>query len=464
MGTTGVLLLALLAGLAPGQGREEKLRAELEKRALELRVEAGERHLDYGLKLRDQGLVAQAAEQIRLAVELSERAHAQANAVLSLMQRYDDRFWKRRVDPSERKLDAYEKRARKLERADREDRFELAEWAWRKDLREEARGQFELLLDAHDGPLELDSRERVELDVGALPEELSAELVAAAVTINGRPYRRDAFLQRCPDIGEIHEHASEQLVVRCVTSVGDARALHALGAALLPHLEAELGGRPARRPHVFVFATRAGYEGYLSAAELSAWSVVDGMADVARNTAVLCAEDKSLAQVQGMLLHELTHVVDYGVSPARLPEWYREGLAEAFGGQGTFRWDGERLEVGLPMERVRLAPLMEGELPWSVSAMNAIDPLTLWASDRELAQRFYAQAWALYRYLKHEAPEATRERFEEWLAMCRGTLGGPPAPGEGSSSAESAVRLFDRLYASELPELEEDFARWLRSL
>jgi hypothetical protein len=114
------------------------------------------------------------------------------------------------------------------------------------------------------------------------------------------------------------------------------------------------------------------------------------------------------------------------------------------------------------MERSRIEPLLEDGKRWPLAAMNSIDPLTLWATDRETASRFYAQSWALYRFLSLEAPKDVRGRFEEWQAMCRATAAGHGAP--GGSAPASAEQLFDQLFGADLARIEAAFVEWLRSL
>lgn len=446
--------LLLLATPALGQGREEAIRAEYQQRLRTLRIEAGGRHLELGIDMRRRGMVAQAAAEIVLAVEVSERMHPGANRVLSLMRRFDESFWRRRVQPTPARLDQYEQRARRVRQKNREERFALSEYARRRGLEEEARAGFLFLLQERGEPLELDGQGRIVMDVGTIHADVSRVLREAAITINGRLYLRDAFLEHLSDLTEIFEHSSERLRVRCQTSTEDASALHALGSALLPHLEAELGGRPARRMQVFVFADRETYEVYLKTAGLTAHRAVAGFAIERALTAVICAEGLDPASVQGLVLHELTHLAEHLVTPARMPAWFREGLAETFGGRGAFTWDGARLETGLTLDRALLEPLLEPDGRWPIAALAAIDPLALWSRDRAAAQRFYTQSWALYQFFTRHAPSGVRSRFDDWLAMSRGS----------AADTKDVQRLFDEQFGADFDAIESAFARWLEGL
>ena len=55
--------------------------------------------------------------------------------------------------------------------------------------------------------------------------------------------------------------------------------------------------------------------------------------------------------------------VFFGTAPAFLPDWYAEGFAESFGGQGTFTWDGKTLQTGGLLAKHRLAALQQAPLP-----------------------------------------------------------------------------------------------------
>ncbi len=465
-----IALLALLLSPAGGSAEAQSERAELRReeflqRRAQQRIRSGGRHLDLGMKCRKQGLVSQAAAEILLAVEVSEGRNEAANRALARMRSRDDRFWRRRsAKPSRARLDAYAKKAEKIRRSNLEDQLELAAWAHRKGLADEAVAEYGAVLRALDRALDVDARGRIRTPVGRIPAEPSARILPDAVTINGQRYLRDAFLERLPPDREVFEVATEGLRTRSVTSLEEARAMHALCTALLPHLERDLGGRPTRRPTVFVLGDRESYSACLPAAGFEPDAAAEGVTDNVTMTALVCSEGLSADRVQALALHELTHVFQHGVSPTVMPSWYTEGLADTWGGQGTFGWDGRELQVGGLMSRHRIAPLLEpgGLLP--LVDLLAADVLTLWEADPETALSFYAQAWALVRFLRTGAGPDVAARFEDWENACRGAALGAEAGRARNRDASAATELFLESFGAELDTLEEAFLAWLHEL
>jgi hypothetical protein len=147
-----------------------------------------------------------------------------------------------------------------------------------------------------------------------------------------------------------------------------------------------------------------------------------------------------------------------------MPDWFSEGLAETFGGQGTFAWDGEALATGGVMSDFRLAALRaEAEL-FPLDKMLAARAIDLWAESRERALLFYAQAWAFQRYLRTAAPEEQRGRFERWIEMCAGSAAGGDSLRARDRNAAPASELFQKTFGSELGALESGFRAWLKEL
>jgi hypothetical protein len=467
---SSLLALACLCLTAPALAqvgkRADTLRKELEEKVRHTKVYSGQRHLELGVECRKKGLTSQAAVQILLAVEVSDRQNPGANTVLHLMRTLDDDFWKKkRNKPSQAKLNWYDKQAKKVREQNLEERFDVALWAHKKGLEQEARVEFEDIMRDLDLPLEADSKGRLVTAAGKVPAEPSAAILADAVQINGRPYLRDAFLQHLADWGELFEVESDELRVRTQTSLEDAQALHSLASALLPTLEADLGGRSDWRPTVFVFAKRSDYEAYLNAAGLGSHAAVAGLADARARTAVICGEDNDAEALNALVLHELTHLVAFGISPTVMPSWYSEGLADTYGGQGTFEWEnGELVTIAGLMPRERLTPLLEPERRLSFDELFAADALQLWNSDKDAAQRFYAQSWAVIRFFRSGAGGSVAAEFERWEQICRGTALGAQLGNPMSRESRDSRALFERMFAKDLPELEAEFVAWLEAL
>lgn len=459
--STAASILVVLALAAP-RGGVDDLEKFSEKRR-EVLLEAGDRHLELGLWARKKGLVAQATNELFLAVELSEGTHRGASTVLSLMRSLDDGFWKkRRPTPSSSTVRIYDNKARKALREEQEEFLELAGWALKKELEDLARAEYLAILRRLDAALEFGEYGQIVLEHGVVPVRISSWIRENAVTINGREYLRDAFLEHLPEVGEIFEVTSDDLRVRVTTSLEDAAALHALGTALLPILEEDLLGRPTRRMNAFVFPTTELYGAYLVSAGLARHRVAAGFANSSTFTAIVNADGKDAGVVQGILLHELTHLFGMGISRGILPSWYHEGLAELYGGHGTFRWDGETLETGYPLAGYELEVLRFAPGLMSLEALLESDALEVLSRDDErAAQLFYAQSWALVRFLREDASGKHARLFADWEAMC---LGAALGAGAGARNTKPAEGLFRELFEGELAALEADLLDYVRNL
>jgi hypothetical protein len=433
------------------------------KRQRTVLVEAGGRHLDLGLWCRDKGLVPQATTEFILAVETSEGAHPGANIVLSYMRSLQGKFWKKRK-PSRSALASYDKKARKARLDDREERLDLALWAHKKKLHEQAEEDVVALLRASDEPLEFDKKGRLVIDAGTIPEQVSQPFRDAAVSINGRLYLRDGVLSHLPDVAAVAETTTDVLRVRADTIDAElVDDLHALGTALLAILADELEGAPTYRLNTFVFAERAAYEGYLDAIGLSSHKVATGLADGGTATALICGEGLDEDGLRGVVLHELTHLASFAVNRSVTPSWYSEGLAELYGARESFTWNGAELELGLALPPGRMASLRSGEL-MPLEEFLASDALTLLRQSPEAGNRFYAQSWAFVRFLRQGAVPEVRETFADWERYCRGASLGAVVGDPRSTHSAPAAELFEQMMAEQLPMLEESFQAYVAGL
>ncbi|MSR61804.1 MAG: hypothetical protein EXS08_05095 [Planctomycetes bacterium] len=397
-----------------------------------------------------------------MAAEVARGRNSTAEFVLKLMRQYEDAFWKRKLEhPSAAKLEAYAKKAQKLREQDREARLELVKWAQRNELEEQAFTELRDLLLELDEPLVFEEGALVVAGArfkGALAERARK----AAIEINGRPYMRDAFLQRVPDLTRIFEASSPELRVRSTTSVEEAERLHAAASALLPLLFEDFGGKPERRLQIAVLAERKTYDRYLDVTGLSGYHAADGFADHVAGTAVLCKEGSTEPYVLGLALHELTHLFQLSVSPAVFPSWFLEGSAETYGGEGVFRWDGATLETRGKMSITRLDELRAA--PLALRDLLEGDARALLAQDKLAARRFYCESWAFLRYLREAADAEFAERLDRWRTMCFGSAAGADFDKPYQNDAASSRKLFLQLFEKDLPALEQGFASWLAAL
>lgn len=456
----GLLIAAAILALVPQGSREKRIEDFKEERTRVL-LECGKRHLDYALELRDKGLVVQSAAQLVQAVEVSEGRHEGATFVLSLMRHYDDAFWKRRVTKvPEARLEAYEKKARKLRVEDQEARLALVKRAAARDLEAQAHEELRRLLLALDEPLEFDAKGALVLPGGTIGGELATRVRDASIRINEKPYVRDRLLERLPDLREVYEAVSPLLRVRSTTSLAEAEALLAAGTQLFDQLSRDLGALPDRRLQLFVTAERGLYERYLDLAGLSALKATDGFADRVTDAALVCKQGSDEAHALGLSLHELVHLYQLAVTAATLPSWFLEGSAERFGGEGAFAWDGTTLATGLALDAAQRDAVRAEPLP--LREFLSTDALELFrAPDRTLQRRFYAQARAFVAFLESDASGKLGERYAGWRAMCFGSAIGTDFANPYRSEAKTSSELFLREFEPDLAELETAFLAWL---
>jgi hypothetical protein len=457
-------LLLLLTSAAAPQASDKLVREFRYKRDLVL-VDCAERHYKLAAWCWRNELLGQSTSEVLYALELSDQRHTRSREALSKMQALDDAFWQEERDPPSRfTVRDYAKKAARARETDLEDHVELAGWAVTKGLSDEARGLYERVLRIAGEPLELDDAGRIVLARKKVPEELSAAILAGAVEINGRMYLRDEFLRNLSDMGPIFEAGSEELRVRSPLGAETVEDLHALGSALLPVLERDLAGKPTKRMDLFVFATRAAFDEYLTAAGLERYLGGSGVADRGTYTALVCAEGRGPDDLRALCLHELTHLYHYGLTRGVLPDWYEEGLAETYGGQGTFTWDGETLEVGGAMAEHRLEPVKDPEARLPLSELLGTDAAGMFVAERSRALVFYAQAWAFLRYLREGADLELTARFRRWELTANGASLGARAGELRTHDASAAQSLFTELVAGDLEALERGFAEWLAAL
>ena len=444
--------------------RAQRNRAKLAAMRKELLVESGTQHAKVGTWCRDAGLTAQAAAEFVKAVEVSEGENLWAQRILDLMRNLDDRFWKKKLKkPSAGMIRAYEKRAKKAREAYQKGRLKLARWADKKDLEDEALAEYKAVVRLSDDYVKIDKNGLVVLDVGKVPEKYSQRLLADAVQINGKPRIRDAFLEKVPSIKEVHEASNDDIVMRSQISLAQATEYLALCSALLPALQEDLGAKPTRRLRMFIFAKRADYEAYCEAAGLGSHKKAAGLADGGAFVTLVSAEGHSEETVRGIALHELTHLYQYGVSPTVMPSWYNEGFAETYGGDGTFAWDGKKLEVAGGMTAAHVQTLRDPKVLMPLADLLAGDALKHINAGNGTARTFYNQSWAFFRWLRRHAPEELRERFAKFEMVCLGAALGAKAGHYHNRDASDTAAYFQRLFAADLPAMEADFRAWLQT-
>ena len=424
--------------------------------------QAGTDRVRLGEWCRNAGLVGQATASFVRAVDESEGKNFWAVKVLDLMRRLDDKFWKTvNAHPGKAYLDTFDKKARKLDEDRQEALFKLAKDGHKDGLVDEALGVWNDLERETERPMVFDEKGHVVLPAGVVPEEPSARMKAAAITVNGALYLRDAFLELVPDVVEVRESLGDRVRLR-VQGAGDPpHDLRVSLEALTPYLEDDVGGRPTRRLYVFVFTDRATFRKYVDAAKMSGFGVASGFADGATNTAIVCADGLELDSVRGMCMHEMSHLYQYAVTPVVMPSWYAEGFAETYGGDGTFTWKDGTLTAGGKLSDGELAAVRAPEGYIRLSDLLAGDALKLLTQDKALGRRFYSESWAFLRFLRTAASADVQARFRLWETACRGAALGAQAGKPREQDTAPAAGEFSRRFAMDLPAIEKAFRDWL---
>lgn len=452
-----VILVAAFVGVAlAAQSARDLERRDYEKRLQEHRVEAAQRYVDIGWWARKAGMVPQATTQFLRAAEVGNGEHQMADRLVSLMRSLGDGFWRgKRKKIPRAMVTEHDRRVAAADRRTRREHVQLAQQALAieraDDAREHCRQAMRL-----GAEIEV-SAKGASLDTLTLPTELADWLREHTVaTAGGRIVFEAAAAAGGPRLQGVHEVTSERLIVRTDIDAATGEGLHALARALLPHLEERLEGSPTRPLVLLVFARRTDYDDYLRS--LGVQSAGAGLAEYGSFQTIVCAEGKAEPELHALVLHELAHLYFFGVAPAAMPDWYAEGLAESFGGQGTFSWDGKVLTVGGAMHADRLVRVKQA--PLALAQFFAADAEQLWATDRQRALDFYAQAWALQRFLRSDGCR-WQQAFADWEAECRGGAVGAVSS-RRFGDRQQAQAMFDRRFGKDLAAIEQAFVAWLQ--
>lgn|GEM_PF-3034550 len=457
----GLVLLWTGGAVVGGERDLARARALFANAQRGIKLEASAAHMKLGIWCRDAGLPPQATAEFLRAVEVSEGQHPLAIKLVDIMRTWGDKFWKYVQKKPKAILDTYEKKARQVELDMQRQRMKLARDAIKADLLEEGYGEYGAVVRLTDLPLAFDANGQVLIEAGKIPADVSARMKAEAITIDGKLYLRDAFLALTPEVTEVFEADGERLRVRSAASAEQAKDVHAIATALLPVLEAETDGRPTRKMQLFVFKDRATYGTWCKAAGREGFAAASGLADGATFTAVVCAEDLPPESVRGMCLHELTHLYQYGVTPAVMPSWYAEGFAETFGGDGTFTWADGKLAAGGMMSAGRLAAIRADGAYLPLADLLKGNALKLLIAARAKGASFYTQSWAFLRWLRTAAPPDVTARFQRWEPVCRGAALGAEAGKPRQEDVLPSTAAFQQEFGADLGKLEAGFRAWL---
>lgn len=457
---TVVLLVSAswLAAPCAAQTASDLLVKDYHKRLQAELIETGQRHVDLGWGIRNSGLIPQCTYQLVLAVELSEGKHQGASMVLNIVRTYKDAFWKKkRKKPRTGALKAYEKKAAALVKKDMLGQIKLARAAHKAKMRDR---MIEHLVKAMQYGAEIKyAPSGTKIQGFKIDEDLAKWLSEQTVVLKDGNRRFEPAGKAAPRLEGLEEVADEHLIVRTDLDAEVAADLHALGSALWDPLQDRLDGSPARSLRLVVFAKKTDYDAYLQACGHTGVAS-KALCDYGTFQTLVCAEGLESKDINALVLHELSHLFFFGSSPIAMPDWYAEGFAESFGGQGTFAWSGKKLTVGGLMRSDRLDAIQND--PLTLQQVLAGNAMTLLRQDHKKAMRFYAMSWAFHRYMTTQ-DHRWQKRFLDWEAKCRGSLIGVLSTRK-MGTAQSATAAFMAEFDKDLVAIEGAFKTWLATL
>lgn len=457
---TSVLLVSAALCLSPcrGQTASDLNRKDYDKRLHAELIATGQRHVDLGWGIRNSGLIPQCTYQLVLAVELSERKHQGASMVLNIVRTYKDAFWrKKRKKPARGALRSYEKKAAALVKKDMLGQIKLARAASKAKLRDD---MIKHLVKAMKFGAEIKySPSSIKIQGFKIDEGLAKWLEGQTVELKDGSRRFEPAGKAAPRLEGLEEVADKHLIVRTDLEKEVAEDLHALGSALWGPLQDRLDGAPTRPLRLVVFAKKDDYDAYLQACG-HAGVASKALCDYGTFQTLVCAEGLESKDLNALVLHELSHLFFFGSSPVAMPDWYAEGFAESFGGQGTFAWTGKKLTVGGLMRSDRLDAIQND--PMTLQQVLAGNAMNLLRQDHKKAMRFYAMSWSFHRFMT-TGNHRWKKRFVVWETKCRGTLAGVQSTtrlGTSGTAQQSFLAEFDK----DLAAIEKAFKVWLMAL
>lgn|GEM_PF-2537737 len=446
------------AQLEPGYQKYDKLR-------LRIGSEAGKRHLDLAKWCENRGLLEFTREQLAIVSDLSQGSiHRMAWKMTERLSQLRESKLKERFHPPSRKdLELYRQKLKKISILDRKDQKKLADLAhkYSTSLGEKAyRGYKELVLGNEDLLL-IDDRERIVLDVGTVPRAISERIAGeeGMISINDQLFLRQGFLKHLTLVKELSMADDEVLRVFGEAGLEEAESWQKLGLELCAVLAKDLDASFAPPFNLAITDLRPVYEAYCDATGLAVFKASQGFFSLEDRVALICTEgpeggERSLFQTQCIVLHELTHLLHADVTRIAWPSWYAEGVAETYGGAGTFVWNKGRLEAKGLLARPKIDALLQPGNLIELDSFLSTQAAAVNNQSTDAANIFYAQAWAFLRYLRTGAGGKTARRLRKWEDDCIRLQLRPP----------EATRLLQESVTGDLTKLQKNFVRFLEKL
>jgi hypothetical protein len=226
-----IIIAALPVTLDTARTKYEKLR-------LQLAADSGKRHLILANSLEDKRILIQALDQFKLAMDRSAgRLKSQASRAYYSLSNLNPAFvskYYRKPNPNERKR--YKDKARVEHVKDRKGWKRLADFAskYPEALLDEALAGYRKLFSDRDELLAFDTKGRIVLPEGPIPESVSRILAESegAVLLNDRKFLRNAFFKSIPEVQASDEITSKTIRLMAQTPLDETPDLFVMAEAL----------------------------------------------------------------------------------------------------------------------------------------------------------------------------------------------------------------------------------------
>lgn len=208
---------------------------------------------------------------------------------------------------------------------------------------------------------------------------------------------------------------------------------------------------------IFVFKDAAGFSAFCNGNGYEAKAAWGRFVDLDKNVSFVTFDKRDgLANAMGQFAKQFHRAA----TGKFWPVWYDEGRAAWFGNAEyqTVSFDGTTLKVGLPAQGSSMNILKqaaaEGHMPAIVDTV-AKDPRNLTPEQRRI---WYVEVWAIHAWLVGGAPEETRRKFAEWQSVMEKL---PTTPRDVD---DTGLKEFLGYFAKDLPEMDRQFAEWVKKL
>lgn len=456
-----LIALGFLAYVPADAQRADNVKAGYKKILFQVGDDSGKRHLVLANSLEDRKVLSQAIEQFQLAADRAQgpKQVLAAKAVKMLREMPQDRAENYYHHPTKKERIRYRGKAAAEHMKDRKGWMRLAEFAGKHPevLMNEAMEWYGKLIEDSREFLEIDEDKRIVLREGTVPDYISNEFLDSKglISINGKPYLRTGVLENIMGIDELHGIESKKLVILFQEGREELDGLLKMGGDLHSLLKSDLGDSPDQPLTLLILSGREAYETCCSDADEHRYKTYQGFVDRMNRVAVVCTASAegggdTFHVVECIALRELVRLFHYRITEVEMPDWFLEGLAETYGGRGTFECSKGRTRFKGMAERSRIEELQSsGALELEKFLFNP--QIT---SDKARTERFYTQAWAFRRFLNTPAGSRAKKKIEGW-------------------EEETCSRKLDRIAAQErlhmtlikdMAKLEKGFSDYLAKL